>query len=142
MRTFWRLSSGPEPPETPNFPARSAIQVFLAALLLSVAVLTFPQLPLGKDTDSSWRAMLAYAYEHNLQFGPDIAFTFGPLGFLTIPGYSGIAVGLRMAVDVALCVIVSVGCCLVAWRLAWPRRVLLLALFTILCSSLNSGGAD
>src|SRR5206468_13115595 len=125
----WRLSSGSEPPETATFTARSATQAFLAALLLSVAVLTFPQVPLGKDPDSGWRAVLAYAYEHNLQFGPDIAFTFGPLGFLTIPGFSGVAVGLRMAVDLALCFIVSAGCCLVAWRLAWPRRVLLLALF-------------
>src|SRR5437764_504108 len=103
MRTLWRLSSCPGPPDKLSFLVRIAIQAFLAALLLSLTVLTFPQLPLGKDPDSGWRAVLVYAHQKNLQFGPDIAFTFGPLGFLTIPGFSGVSVGLRMAVDLALC---------------------------------------
>jgi hypothetical protein len=44
-----------------------------------------------------------------------------------------------MAVDLAICFIVSLGCCFVAWRLAWPRRVLLLAVFGILGSNINAG---
>src|SRR5262245_39180779 len=118
MRTFWRLSIGSELPQTAPFNARNAIGALLTALVLAVAVLTFPQgIPIAKDVDSSWRLVLAYAYEHGLQFGTEISFTFGPLGFLTIPCFSGTAVGLRMAVDVALSVIAAAGCCLVAWRL-------------------------
>ena len=38
--------------------------------------------PAQGDLDSAWMMVLVYAQQHGLQFGPDIAFTFGPLGFL------------------------------------------------------------
>ena len=36
----------------------------------------------GPGLDPSWNAGLAMAVHHGLRFGPEIAFTYGPLGFL------------------------------------------------------------
>jgi hypothetical protein len=41
----------------------------------------------GPGLDPSWGIGINKAVSDNLQFGPEIAFTFGPLGFLYIPYY-------------------------------------------------------
>ena len=61
------------------------------AFLFSAAVLTavawFPQFSLvpAPSADQSWRAGLVMARSARLQFGPDLVFTYGPLGFLAHP---------------------------------------------------------
>jgi lysophospholipase L1-like esterase len=101
---------------------------FLAAVLLMLDFVTFPAAPPDNSVDSSLSAVLSYAHQRGIQFGPDLVFTYGPLGFLMFFYYSAHAAGLRMAVDVALCLGTATGLCLVAWRLRprwrWPLLVL------------------
>ncbi len=79
--------------------------------------------------DPSQTAVLFYAQQHGLQFGKDIAYTYGPLGFLLQDYFYPWAAELRMAVELALCFTVALGICLVARRLKWGWRCLLLAGF-------------
>jgi len=37
--------------------------------------------------DPSWQMAIHYAYAHGMQFGRDVVFTYGPLGFLWLPQY-------------------------------------------------------
>ena len=95
---------------------RSSIPFVVTGLILLV-VLTFPRLPIGTEDDSSWTSVLSYAYQKGLQFGKDIAFSYGPLGFLLTPYLCPQARWLRWLTDVALCSAVVVGVCL------WTRRL-------------------
>lgn len=103
----------------------------LTAGLLMLVFVTIPPPPmsLNIDVDSSLSGVLNYAHQHRLQYGTDVVFTYGPMGFLTFFFYSPHAVGLRMAADVALCSAVAAGICLLAWRLRIFWRCLLLCVF-------------
>jgi len=76
--------------------------------------------------DPSQTAVLFYAQQHGLQFGKDIAYTYGPLGFLLMDYFYPWAAWLRLVVEVGLDFMVALGICLVAWRLHWGWRCLLL----------------
>lgn len=58
-----------------------------AALLVYVIILTFPDLIIKTrfDADYSWYVGLHKAAQEGFVFGKDIVFTYGPLGFLTVP---------------------------------------------------------
>ena len=90
-----------------------------------------PRVPteVDQDTraDASWSAVLGFAQEHNLQFGTDIVFTYGPLGFLATPLVANERAGLRLAVDTLLALITAAGLVLVSRRLGTLWRGLLLA---------------
>jgi hypothetical protein len=49
------------------------------------------------DLDHSWSTVLEYAFEHHFQFGKDIVFTYGPLGFLNTKSSQGHLVIQRLA---------------------------------------------
>ena len=49
------------------------------------------------ELDPSWHAALEYATVHHLQFGTQIVFTFGPLGFLSTRTSMGHLLGARIA---------------------------------------------
>ena len=49
--------------------------------LLVISIFTLPLTPLV-NLDASWRMALGYFYEHGMQFGRDVIFTYGPLGFI------------------------------------------------------------
>ena len=102
---------------------------FLAAVLLMLGFVTFPAPPPDNSVDSSLSGVLSYAHQQGIQFGPDLVFTYGPLGFLMFFYYSAHAADLRMAVDVALCLVMATGLCLVAWRLRPLWRLPFLVLF-------------
>jgi len=59
------------------------------ALGLLVALLTFPTVGFGPSggTDPAWKAALHLARAERLDFGRDVLFTYGPLGFLTVPTF-------------------------------------------------------
>ena len=101
----------------------------LTAVLLMLSFVSFPSAPPDNDVDSSLSGVLSYAHQQGLQFGTDVVFTYGPLGYLMFYYYAPHAAGLRMVVDVALALVASAGLCLVAWRLRPLWRWLLLALF-------------
>jgi hypothetical protein len=108
---------------------RSLVQPLIAALLLSLVCLPLPYISLENDADSSLILLLDYARQHNLQFGIDFVNTYGPLGFLIFPCYSGDAAGARLVADVLIAFATTAGLCLLAWRQSLVWRALLLALF-------------
>ena len=62
--------------------------LLLAALAILLALLLFQSpLPGKVGADPSWCMVLVYAHRHGLQFGRDVAFTYGPYGFLTSRWY-------------------------------------------------------
>ncbi len=67
---------------------RAARGVFF--VLLFLAIFTYPQKPTA-ELDPSWRMALTQALVDGWQFGRDLVFTYGPLGFLMGNTYSGVA---------------------------------------------------
>ena len=53
-------------------------------LVIAATLISYPSVP-GADLDPSWRQVLGYVARNGLQFGPDIVFTYGPLGYLFTP---------------------------------------------------------
>jgi len=107
---------------------------WFAACLLMLAFLRFPPCSEPDEerayrADPSQTAVLFYAQQHGLQFGKDLAYTYGPLGLLVMDYFYPWAAKPRMAVEVGLCFTVALGLCLVAWRLKWWWRCLLLGGF-------------
>lgn len=58
-------------------------------VVLVLATFTFPLMP-AADLDPSWRMALGYFYENGMQFGRDVIFTYGPLGFIMGKTFSGL----------------------------------------------------
>jgi hypothetical protein len=114
-------------PESPANPSSRAFfyGFVMVAGLLALSFATFPVAPPDNSVDSSLAAVLGYARERRLQFGPDLALTYGPLGYLAFFYYTPCQAGLRLAVDVALGLIVAAGVCRLAWRLPLRWRWLL-----------------
>ena len=90
---------------------------------------------IGMDGDVSLGAVLDYAQQQNLQFGPELLYTYGPLGFLIFFYYSPYLAGLKLFTHALLCYAVASGLCLVAWRLRLAWRCLMLACFIFAASN-------
>jgi hypothetical protein len=77
----------------------------LIVLVMSVAFLPARLTMPGTDLDASWGGVLLAAARQSWQFGPEIAFTYGPLGHLAVlefdPDAFGWSVGLRAMLGVA-----------------------------------------
>jgi hypothetical protein len=58
-------------------------------VLLWLSIVAFPRFA-SNELDPSWSMVLSYALNRNLQFGKDIIFTYGPLGYLMGRTYAGI----------------------------------------------------
>ncbi|MEO8372766.1 MAG: hypothetical protein ABI806_26515 [Candidatus Solibacter sp.] len=70
----------------PGRPSTPRIALFLFCVLL---VCPLRYWGLGRDVDSTWRFALNYAAAHGLVGGRDVLFTYGPLGYLLFPEYTG-----------------------------------------------------
>jgi hypothetical protein len=57
-------------------------------LLLWLSLVKLPDAP-GLGLDTSWRMVISQAADQGLQFGRDIAFTYGPMGYLLSYTYAG-----------------------------------------------------
>ena len=108
-----------------------------AAIALTSAGLPFGTWKAGDD--SSWCAVLAYAQQKGLQFGTDLTFTYGPLGFLAVPYFSPAAVWWRLIVAVALSALVTGAVCLLAMRLRALWSCLLLGAFVFVTANAHIG---
>jgi hypothetical protein len=120
--------------------ARFVIRRLVSLLVLafaSLAIMVVPGYPLELDADFVWNRVLNYAHERGWQFGPELAFTYGPAGFLISPDFAPHAFGLRMLCEVALSVTVASGVCLLGWRLSVGRRAMLIGLFVWLVCSIQ-----
>jgi hypothetical protein len=114
---------------------RSRLSFAVTVFLMVIILIAFPRLPIGTGDDSSWTSVLGYAYHNGLQFGKDIAFTYGPLGFLLTPYLYLHAEWLRLITDLVLCSTVVVGICLWAWHLPRIWRWPLLTVFAFLAAN-------
>ena len=102
--------------------------VFVSAFFLSGT----RQPPL--ELDPSWHAALEYATAHHLQFGTQIVFTFGPLGFLSTRTSLGHLLGARIAFAFFWSALVALTATALAKRLpGWVRYAFLawLVVFTL-----------
>lgn len=61
----------------------------LIYVLLVAGIFSFPNSP-SPGLDPSWRMALGYFYEQGMQFGKDVVFTYGPLGFIMGKTFSGL----------------------------------------------------
>src|SRR5208283_1019541 len=86
------------------------------------------------ELDPSWHAALEYSTAHHLQFGTQIVFTFGPLGFLAAPTSLGHLLGARIAFAFFWSALVALLATALARRLPrWVRYAFLtwLMVFTL-----------
>jgi len=113
------------------------IAILLLSFVITLTFITIPRYPCLIDDALSEKAVLSYAHEHSLQFGKDIVFTYGPLGFLVSRYFFSHAAGVRMATDFATCFATALGICLLAWRLSTVWKWLLLAVFVYLAANID-----
>ena len=87
--------------------------------VLAAASWPFPREPIAGPLDESWQAALYLAIQHGVHFGSDFSWSYGPLGFATIPWpwY-----GPLTFVAFVVAGLIHVGLCFVA--IAGARRVL------------------
>ena len=117
-------------------------------LIAAIAVVSwscwrFPQIVFNTPLlDRSWQAVLVYARKTGMQFGRDIVSTYGPLGYLSIECFWPYAPVARLIFEFIFGVAIAAGLCLLAWRIAWPWRLVLLVFFIFVASPLHwDGGA-
>ncbi len=78
------------PKESSLFPQARVMIGWTALFILLVAgTFNYPLYP-SADLDGSWRIALGYFFQKGSQFGKDVVFTYGPLGFAMGKTYSGL----------------------------------------------------
>jgi len=81
----------------------------------------------GLGLDESWELVLEYAARHHLQFGKDIVFTYGPLGFLSTFHSQGHLLGARVLFAFLWSAVVATAATWLMRRMeGWVRCALLL----------------
>jgi hypothetical protein len=71
-------------------------------VLLWLALIRLPMRDFRPDSESSWQGVLSYFAFKRLQFGKDVIFTYGPLGYITTDTYSGYLLGSRVVFELLL----------------------------------------
>src|SRR5208283_1156650 len=105
--------------------------VFVSAFFLSGTQ------PPPLELDPSWHVALEYATLHHLQFGTQIVFTFGPLGFLSARTSLGHLLGARIAFAFFWSALVALAATALAKRL--PGRVRYAFLAWLVVFTLSAG---
>jgi hypothetical protein len=121
--------------ETPQ--SAMSIGAFVTALLLTFLITRIPREVATNSLDSSWGAVLSYAHEKRLQFGTDIVFTYGPLGFLDQQWFTGRGEGLRIFFEFLRGFGIALGACLLAWRMNLVWRCVFLGVFVLLPATIH-----
>ena len=114
----------------------------IAAFFLALLIVQVPSQVWNIDLDPSWAAVLDYARQKRLQFGVDLVFTYGPLGFLITEWFGGQGPLLRMVFAWLLAWVIAAGVCLTAWRTALAWRILFLGVFALLPAMIRPGMID
>ena len=84
--------------------ARAPIGWTVLFLLLVAGIFNYPLYP-SVDLDASWRIALGYFFKHGVQFGQDVVFTYGPLGFSMGKTYSGLQFQAIVVVQLIIAVL-------------------------------------
>jgi hypothetical protein len=66
-------------------PALGLARLLPSALLVAFVTWEVPEIVPRTGFDNSWELALNLAAEHGLDYGRDVVFTYGPLGFLSQP---------------------------------------------------------
>ncbi|HEY4302746.1 MAG TPA: hypothetical protein VGM73_17890 [Candidatus Didemnitutus sp.] len=117
----------------PNQPTTIADRLMRVAfcVLLGILIVTVPNKP-SDGLDASWRMSLGYFFQHGLQFGRDVVFTYGPLGFLMGKTYSGLQFGSFLVWQLVQAVVYSIVIFRQGLRLVgYPRLFYFLFFFTL-----------
>lgn len=116
----------------PMMPAwlRRALGWSALYFVLVAAAFNFPLMP-GSGLDPSWRMALGYFFERGMQFGKDVVFTYGPLGFVMSKTFSGIQFWSLIAGQLALAVISATVIVRQGARLTGSSRVLFFGVFLL-----------
>ena len=98
----------------------------LAAVLIWLGNLFFPTIP-TVGLDPSWQLVLNHAAHTDWVFGRDLVYTYGPWGWLTTQYYFADTFAIRFAWELLFKAVGAILIVIAATRLAWPRRIALLA---------------
>jgi hypothetical protein len=91
---------------------------------VSLAVLRLPTTPpVDPGLDASWALCLPYFFQHGMQFGRDVVFTFGPLGFVISRFYCGSGFWLQVTAMGAVAGIMGWVLAEAVRPLKWPWKV-------------------
>jgi hypothetical protein len=103
-----------------SFSALCALAIFLSSFFISGT-----HTPIG-ELDPSWQAVLEFAMQNRLQFGSEIIFTYGPLGFLFQPYGFGMFPSLRSISALAFSGVVAFAALNLALRIRGIAKFLFL----------------
>src|SRR5262245_19975382 len=78
--------------------------------------------PIG-ELDPSWQTVMAFASQHRLQFGIDIIFTAGPLGYLALPYGLGAPLASHLIFSLAFSLYTAVAGTILVRGLWWEARL-------------------
>lgn len=119
--------TGHEPiPPTRPLRAIDVIATVLVGLLFLVASVRFGGSVSGDELDPSWTMVLRWASLHGLHWGSDIAFTYGPLGYLSpYNACDPTTYGLFVTAQIALAGAAAFLFANVWLVQRWPERIVL-----------------
>ncbi|HVH34241.1 MAG TPA: hypothetical protein VM847_09060 [Tahibacter sp.] len=109
-------------------PALDRTAAVIAGLLFFVASVRFGGSVAGDELDPSWTMVLRWASLHGLRWGSDIAFTYGPLGYLyPLNACDPRSYALFVATQIALAGAAAFLFANAWYAQRWPERVVLIA---------------
>ena len=130
----------PKPKSRWRSPASGCCWLGVAIALVALSCFRFPDGLFNKLLDPSWSGVLVHAHEKGMQFGSDIVFTYGPLGFLSIASFLPQVAGARIIFEILVGLWIASGLCFLAWRIAVPWRLAMLGYFLFVSMPLHWGG--
>jgi len=114
----------------------------LVIAALTLLTLRQPQEVRQGVIGDSWNGALVYAHFHRFQFGDNVVFPYGPLGYLAVSHFVPGIAAPRLLLGLLTTALTVAGLCLLAWRMKRLWRVAWIILFLILCGTLHSAGDD
>lgn len=121
------MTAAPLPPLFPDR-VRGQIGWFVTFVVLVLGSFKFPNLP-AADLDPSWRMALGYFSTRGMQFGAEVVFTYGPLGFIMSNTYSGAQWWGLILGQAALALVSAAVITSLLRRLDWRTRLVSVAYF-------------
>lgn len=91
------------------------VETLAVLLTATVFALADPRMP-GPGVDPAYQLALVEAVHEGLQFGRDLVFTFGPLGFLHVPMFDPVLYPWNVAFDLALGLVLALDVVVLARR--------------------------
>ena len=117
-----------------GFSVICALGIFLSSFFISGT-----STPIG-ELDQSWQIVLEFAAQQRLQFGSEIIFTYGPLGFLFQPHGFGMFPLLRYIFALTFSGVVAFAALNLALRISGIAKFLFLFWLLVFPSSMRGWG--